>query len=152
MVGFLGQSEHSIDDKGRVALPARMRRELSPDANETFIAYRGMEKCITLIPANVWAKTADRLSKLSLFHRDNRTVKRTESSRSEPVSLDAQGRISIPRTHVDHAELNGERVIVLGTIDTIEIWDPDILRAEEEAQADSYSDLVERVMSNLEAE
>ena len=105
MVGFLGQSVHSIDDKGRVALPARMRRELSPDANETFIAWQGIEQCVTLIPKNVWKEKADLLTKLSPFLKDNRIVKRTESRRAEQVILDAQGRISLPRTHIDHAGL-----------------------------------------------
>lgn len=149
MVGFLGQSEHSIDDKGRVALPARMRRELSPDANETFIAWQGIEQCVTLIPVNVWTEKAELLKKLSPFLKDNRTVKRTESRRAEPVTLDAQGRVSLPRTHIDHADLTGEKVVIIGTIDTIEIWDPAILQAEDDAQADSYESLVESVMSKL---
>ncbi len=152
MVGFLGQSEHSIDDKGRVALPARMRRELSPDANETFIAWQGIEQCVTLIPKNVWKEKADLLTKLSPFLKDNRIVKRTESRRAERVILDAQGRISLPRTHIDHAGLDGEKVVIIGTIDTIEIWDPAILKAEDDAQADSYESLVERVMSKFESE
>ena len=152
MVGFLGQSEHSIDDKGRVALPARMRRELSPDANETFIAWQGIEQCVTLIPKNVWKEKADLLTKLSPFLKDNRIVKRTESRRAERVILDAQGRISLPRTHIDHAGLDGQKVVIIGTIDTIEIWDPAILKAEDDAQADSYESLVERVMSKFESE
>ena len=152
MVGFLGQSEHSIDDKGRVALPARMRRELSPDADETFIAWQGIEQCVTLIPKNVWKEKADLLTKLSPFLKDNRIVKRTESRRAEQVILDAQGRISLPRTHIDHAGLDGEKVVIIGTIDTIEIWDPAILKAEDDAQADSYESLVERVMSKFESE
>ena len=152
MVGFLGQSEHSIDDKGRVALPARMRRELSPDANETFIAWQGIEQCVTLIPRNVWKEKADLLTKLSPFLKDNRIVKRTESRRAEQVILDAQGRISLPRTHIDHAGLDGEKVVIIGTIDTIEIWDPAILQAEDDAQAGSYESLVERVMSKFESE
>ena len=149
MVGFLGQSEHSIDDKGRVALPARMRRELSPDANETFIAWQGIEQCVTLIPKNVWIEKSNLLKKLSPFLKDNRRVKRTESRRAERVVLDAQGRISLPRTHIDHAALNGEKVVIIGTIDAIEIWDPAILQAEDDAQADSYESVVERVMSKL---
>lgn len=152
MVGFLGQSEHSIDDKGRVALPARMRRELSPDADETFIAWQGIEQCVTLIPKNVWKEKADLLTKLSPFLKDNRIVKRTESRRAERVILDAQGRISLPRTHIDHAGLDGQKVVIIGTIDTIEIWDPAILKAEDDAQADSYESLVERVMSKFESE
>ena len=152
MVGFIGQSEHSIDDKGRVALPARMRRELSPEADETFIAWQGIEQCVTLIPKNVWNEKADLLRKLSPFLKDNRRVKRTESRRAERVILDAQGRISLPRTHIDHADLNGEKVVSICAMDSIEIWDTGILKAEDDAQADSYSDLVERVRSNREAE
>lgn len=150
MVGFLGQSEHSIDDKGRVALPARMRREISPDATETFIAWQGSEQCVTLIPKNVWEEKAQLLKKLSPFIKNNRTVKRTESRRAESVTLDAQGRVSLPRTHIDHANLNGDKVVIIGTIDTIEIWDPAILKAEDDAQADSYESLVESVMSKLD--
>ena len=152
MVGFLGQSEHSIDDKGRVALPASMRRELSPEANETFNAYRSDDHCVILIPADVWAVRVRQLNGLNSYKSDNRRVKRGESGRSKLVSLDGQGRITLPRSHIDHAGLHAGAVVVLGTIDTIEIWDPEILRVEEEEIADSYSDLVERVMNKLDNE
>ena len=152
MVGFIGQSENSIDDKGRVALPARMRRELSPDAQETFVASRGIEKCITLVPLNIWEAKAELLRKLNAFNKDNRTVKRKESRWSEVVTLDAQGRISLARHLIEYAELTSGKAIVLGATDSIEIWDPEILRAEDDALADTYTGLVERVMNRLDDE
>jgi len=152
MVGFLGQSENSIDDKGRVALPARMRRELSPDAQETFVASRGIEKCITLVPLNIWEAKAELLRKLNAFNKDNRTVKRKESRWSEVVTLDAQGRISLARHLIEYAELTSGKAIVLGATDSIEICDPEILRAEDDALADTYTGLVERVMNRLDDE
>ena len=152
MVGFIGQSENSLDDNGRIALPARMRRELSPDAQETFVASRGIEKCITLMPLNIWEEKAELLRKLNAFNKDNRAVKRKESRWSEMVTLDAQGRISLARHLIEYAELTSGKAIVLGATDSIEIWDPEILQAEDDEVADSYTSLVERVMGNLEAE
>ena len=152
MVGFLGQSEYSIDDKGRVALPARMRRELSPEAKETFVASRGIEKCVTLVPLNVWEEKAERISKLNPFSKESRIVKRMESRWSEVATLDGQGRISLPRPLIEYANLTSGKVIILGTTDNIEIWDPETLQAEDDALADSYASLVERVMTNLDGE
>ncbi len=150
MVGFLGQSEYSIDDKGRVALPARMRRELSPDAKETFVACRGIETCVTLVPLNVWEEKADRISKLNPFSKESRIVKRMESRWSEVATLDGQGRITLPRTLIDYANLTTGKVIILGTTDNIELWDPETLQAEDDALADSYASIVENVMTKLE--
>ena len=54
MAGFKGRAENTIDDKGRVAVPASMRRYLRPEAHDTFVVTQGVDHCIALYPFDVW--------------------------------------------------------------------------------------------------
>src|SRR6266852_314395 len=61
MAAFRGSYKHSIDHKGRVSIPARFRRLLSGDANETFVILRGLDTCVSLYPADEFKRLEDRL-------------------------------------------------------------------------------------------
>ncbi|MDX1439496.1 MAG: division/cell wall cluster transcriptional repressor MraZ [Rubricoccaceae bacterium] len=153
MAGFKGQAEYSIDDKGRVALPAKMRRALSPDAKDTFVATRGFEQCVFLYPLNQWEQMERELAALNMFRRDAREVVREMSRWADEVTLDGQGRISLPRTLIDFAELsvgNGGKAIIIGAFDHIELWDPSHFNSYTASQVDDYQTITERVLGGLD--
>ena len=56
MAGFKGQAEYSVDRKGRVTIPAKMREAVSPEANKTFTVTRGFEQCVFLYPMDIWSE------------------------------------------------------------------------------------------------
>ena len=152
MAGFKGQAENKIDDKGRVALPAKMRRALSPEAKETFVATRGMEQCVFLYPQDVWEQIEEQIENLNPFQRETRDFVRKLYRWAEDTTLDAQGRISLPKTLVDFAGLsvgNGASALFIGAHDHIEIWDPQVFDDYLNAQPDTYETVAERVMGGL---
>ena len=152
MAGFKGQAENSIDDKGRVALPAKMRRALSPEAKETFVATRGLERCVFLYPLDVWERVEDQIGNLNTFQRETRDFTRNILRWAEETTLDGQGRISLTKTLLDFAGLgvgNGAKALFIGALDHIEVWDPDVFDAYLNEQPEEYETVAERVMGGL---
>lgn len=153
MPSFKGEYEHSVDSKGRVAFPAKLRKALNPDANEYFTLIRGMEPCLYLYPSDEWSAVEDYLSKLDKFSREGRTVKRNFLRYAEDFSLDKQNRIPLPTHLKEYAEIDGTAIFI-GSGELIEIWAPEKL---EEVDAglsqESYEELFEKVMvGNREGE
>lgn len=147
MPSFKGQYEHSIDSKGRVAFPAKLRKALSPDAQERFTVVRGQEQCLYLYPEDEWKNVEDKLSRINNFTRKGRLAKRNFLRYAEDVSLDKQNRIALPTDHSEYAALNGKAVF-LGMGEYIEVWDPDVLQTvDDDLDDDAFEEIFEQVMS-----
>lgn len=114
---FLGEFEHTIDDKGRVAVPARFREAL----NEGLVLTRGFEHCLQAFPRPVWQALAQRISALSLGNEEARNVRRLLFSGAAEVELDRQGRILIPHNLREYAGLH-DQVVIAGLNTHFEIW------------------------------
>jgi MraZ protein len=114
---FLGEYEHNLDDKGRLAVPARFREELG----EGVVITRGFDHCLMGFPRPRWEELAERVSGLSLGHGDARNMRRLLFSGAADIQLDRQGRILIPQNLREYAGLS-EQVIVAGLNTHFEIW------------------------------
>lgn len=115
---FSGEYEHSIDDKGRLIIPARLRSELPDDV---FIT-RGLDGCVFLLPIGTWNEMANRLSSHSMTRTQIRFLSRLLFSGNE-TTLDKQGRISIPAPLRDYSGIEpGGEVVIIGLNDRIELW------------------------------
>lgn len=145
MAGFKGQYDNSIDEKGRLAVPAKMRRVLTPEANETFTITRGFERCIFVYPQDRWEKMEESFLELNPYQRETRDFLRTITRWAEEVTLDKQGRIVLPKRLLDFAGLS-DAAVVIGSLDRIEIWEPGIFQEHDEAITDDYVTIAERVM------
>ena len=143
---FKGQAEHSVDSKGRVAIPAKMRKAMAPEANETFTITRGFEDCIFLYPMDKWSDIEKEIGSLNMYDREVRDFVRTIMMWADEDSLDGQGRVSLPNPLLDFAGLDGS-ALILGSFDHIEIWDPGQFDAYLNEQPDDYETLAESVMS-----
>lgn len=115
---YTGRHVHTLDDKGRVSVPAQFRRQLP---KEGLYIGKGMEGSLILYPPEKWEKVRDGLSSLSRNSRRNRDIIREFSQFIRPVSIDGQGRISIPADLIEIAGMDHE-VVFLGMLDSIEIW------------------------------
>lgn len=146
--GFKGQYENVIDEKGRVAIPAKMRRALSPEANDTFTATRGFERCVFLYPLDRWEAMEREFLRLNPYQRETRDFIRTITRWAEDVTLDRQGRIVLPRRLMEFAGLSTEAVVV-GSLDRIEIWDPKVFAEHLAASEADYEVVAERVMGAI---
>lgn len=148
MPSFKGEYEHSVDEKGRVAFPAKLRKALSPEAQEKFTLLRGLEPCLYLYPLDEWEKVENRLSKINSFTKEGRTVKRNFLRSAEDLVLDKQNRIPLPSQLMEWAGIDS-RAIFIGSGERIEIWSPEKLDETDSGLSfESYQELFERVMGD----
>lgn len=115
---FLGEYEHSLDAKGRMAIPARYRALLGEGA----VITRGFDGCLVIYPPDVWRSVAERLDSLSVTQEAARMVKRFVFSGATECEFDRQGRVLVPAFLRGYAELS-ETAVVVGQYSRIEIWD-----------------------------
>jgi MraZ protein len=140
MAAFRGSYEHSIDHKGRVSIPARFRRQLSGDANDTFVILRGLDTCVALYPADEYRRLEERLRARSFTDETSRRFQRLLLLDSRDETLDAQGRIALPPRLITHAQITKE-ILVNGVLDHIEIWNPDLFEKYVRSSNRSYEEI-----------
>jgi len=145
MANFKGQAEYSVDSKSRLAVPAKMRSALSPEALGTFTLTRGFEKCIYAYPLDEWRKKEEQYAELNTYRSEARHLVRMILMWAEEVALDKQGRISLPKSLSEYAGVD-DKALVIGAMDRIEIWDPEAFTSYLEEQPADYDALAERVM------
>ena len=145
MAGFKGQAEYSVDSKGRVAIPAKMRSTLNPEAKKTFTITRGLDHCLYLYPLDTWEEKEKEMARLNMYDRETRSFVRGIMRWADEVSLDSQGRITLPKNLVELAGIS-DRAIIIGSFEHIEIWSPEAFDAYLNEQAADYETLAERVM------
>ncbi len=145
MAGFKGQAEYSVDSKGRVAVPAKMRSVLKPEAKSTFTLTRGFEKCIFGYPQDRWEEMEEDMSALNTYVTKSRDFIRGILMWAEEVSLDGQGRIGLPKPLIEFADIK-DRALIIGALDHIEIWNPEHFEAYLRGQEVDYQTLAESVM------
>ncbi len=145
MAGFKGQATYSVDSKGRVAIPAKMRNALNPEAKNTFTVTRGFEKCVFLYPLDRWSQMEREIGALSTYDREARAFTRRIMMWADEVTLDGQGRITLPKPLTDFAGIT-DKALILGAFDRLEIWDPATFEQYLNEQPTDYETLAERVM------
>jgi MraZ protein len=114
---FLGEYDHNMDDKGRLAIPARFREDLG----DGIVITRGFDRCLMGFPRTIWEKLSQQVSSMSLGQGEARNLRRLLFSGAADIQLDRQGRILIPQNQREYAGL-GEEVIVAGLNTHFEIW------------------------------
>lgn len=120
---FLGNIEAKADAKGRIFLPATFRKMLQSSGEVELVMRKDVfQDCLVLYPSSVWDEQMEALrSKLNRWNRQHQQVFRQFVSDVEVVTLDASGRILIPRRYLDMCGIT-QQVRFLGVGDTIEIW------------------------------
>lgn len=114
---FLGQYEHSLDDKGRVTLPARFRAALERGV----VVTRGLDGCLWVFTLEKWDEVAAKIDSLPWTQRGGRNFVRLMFSGAVDASPDKQGRIRIPDYLLKYAGISSE-VVILGLNSKMEIW------------------------------
>lgn len=116
---FTGEYRHSVDGKGRIAIPARFRAEL---AGVAFVS-KWVDACLSIFPRGAWDALATKVGALPVADASARTFSRFVFSSAFEVELDAQGRVVVPAGLREWAGLEGEAVVV-GARDHVELWEP----------------------------
>jgi MraZ protein len=145
MSSFKGRYSYSVDNKGRIAIPAKVRKNVSPGANDMFILTRGFEQCLFLYPQDEWAKVEDTIRGLSPSNPQHRFFLRTLLQWAIDCQLDSQSRLMIPQDLLKFAGIEDE-VLILGVLERIEIWNPKIYEAYMNNQPATYETVAEVVL------
>jgi MraZ protein len=134
ITSFAGQSQHPLDEKGRLSIPAKFRHWLDgDDAEYVFMVTKGSDPCLVAYPLVEWDIIAEQLLKLSNFKKKNRAFIRNFTRSAARLKCDAQGRITIPQELLDYARIKKD-VIIIGALNRLEFWDPEMLHNHPESQ------------------
>ncbi len=116
---FIGEYQDNLDEKGRLAIPAKFRGQLSDGA----VVTKGLDNCLSLFTAEGWEMEAERLMSLPLTQAKARAYARFMLASAFSVEIDKQGRINLPATLRSYAGISGNTVVT-GLGDHVEIWAP----------------------------
>jgi MraZ protein len=137
---FLGEFEHSIDQKGRVAIPVKFRNALADGA----IVARGLDGCLTIYPKREWQALAERIAQLPITDQSARQFSRFILSGAVDVEADKQGRVVLPAYLRQYANL-GANVVIAGLFNRLEIWDAKSWKTQSQESQSNSSDIASRL-------
>ena len=137
---LLGEYELRIDHKGRVAIPVRFREAFRGG----LVLSRGFDKCLIAYTTLEWAKVAEKLVALPLTQLNPRRISRFTFSGAFDLELERQGRVIIPLTLRQYAEINDE-VIVVGAYSHLQIWSKELWTAEKKFMSEHVAEIAEVV-------
>ncbi|MGO4372039.1 division/cell wall cluster transcriptional repressor MraZ [Paenibacillus sp. 2TAB19] len=138
---FMGEFQHSIDEKGRIIIPAKFRDSLG----STFIATRGLDNCLFVYPMSEWAVLEEKLKSLPLMKADARAFTRFFFSGATECELDKQGRVNLPSHLRDYAKLDKE-CMVLGVSGRVEIWSKQTWDGYYEQSEQAFNEIAEKLV------
>jgi len=119
-VRFIGTQFQTVDSKGRIVLPARFKRLLTPGDQDTMVLTVGRERCLLLYPLTEWARLAEVLDGLPRGEAKRDAI-RTISDNTLELELDAAGRLTVPRDFLSRAGIDRE-VALVGQLRYVELW------------------------------
>lgn len=114
---LIGQFTHKIDDKNRLSLPARFRKEIGKQV----VITHGLDNCLFVYSTKEWKQFSEKLSTLSMGQSDTRAFNRFLLSSAIETQIDASGRILIPDFLRNYAKI-ADQVVVAGVYNRIELW------------------------------
>ena len=144
---FIGEYKHSVDDKGRVAIPAKFRSDLSHAA----VITRGLDHCLYVFTAAAWMEIAGKIKALPMTNANARAFQRLMLAGAAEVELDTQGRALIPDYLREYANLPAGRqdsdkhVVIAGVYDRIEIWNDEAWKSYKEKTEAAGDEIAERL-------
>ena len=137
---LMGEYHHSIDEKNRLIIPSKFRKELG----DKFIITRGLEKCLFVYPMEEWNNIVEKLRSLPFTKKDSRNFTRFFMSGATLCMLDKSGRACITSPLVHYAGLSRDCVII-GANDRLEIWDSDEWNKFFESNEDEFANIAENL-------
>ncbi len=133
---FIGEYNHTIDEKGRLAVPVKFRTELAKGA----VVTKGLENCLFLYTKKDWQELAEKIAKLPISQSSSRAFSRLMLAGAMEAELDKQGRIVLPDYLRKYAGLN-KKAVINGLYNRIEIWD--------QTSWDKYKSATEKDSGNI---
>lgn len=140
---FMGEYHHTIDEKGRIIIPSKLRYELG----ESFVVTRGLDGCLFVYPKNEWENIVKKYKELPNV-KDARNFMRFFLSGATTTEFDKQGRINITAPLASYADLKKDCVII-GVNDRLEIWAKERWEDFMNQNEENFSDMADNLFSNF---
>jgi MraZ protein len=140
---FIGEYNHTIDQKGRMAVPAKMRTGLGSGA----VVTRGLDSCLWVFPKKEWNELAAKLASLPLSDANSRAFSRLMLAGAMEVEFDSQGRVLLPGYLREYAGLI-KTATVAGLYNRLEIWD-EAKWVSYKNKTEKQTDQISQAMSDL---
>lgn len=137
---FIGEYKHTIDDKGRIAIPVKCRSDLARGA----VVTRGLDASLFLFPKEEWDKLAEKLASLPLGQSNSRAFARLMLAGAMDVELDKQGRIVLPEYLREYAGIK-KNVVLAGLYNRLELWDNETWEAYKTKTESEVGDIAEKL-------
>lgn len=137
---FIGEYKHSVDAKGRMALPAKFRKELKAGA----VVTKGLDNCLVVYPKAEWEILAKKLAALPISQANTRAFSRLMLAGAMDAPLDSQGRIMLPEYLRKYATLQ-KKVIIAGLYNRLEIWEEKAWEKYKERTEESSNEIAEQL-------
>lgn len=135
---FMGEYNHTIDAKGRLIVPSKLRDALG----DHFVVTKGLDGCLFVYPNEEWGKFEERLSELPITNANARKFARFFLAGAADVEVDKQGRILLPSVLRDFAGLEKD-VVFVGVSKRVEIWSRE--KWEENSTYDDVEEIAEHM-------
>ncbi len=135
---FYGEYPYKVDDKGRVPLPPKFRRELKAG----MILTKGLEKCITVYSPEEWKRVSEKLAAKAVSPASSRKLTRALFGSAFSASFDGQGRIVLPYSLREYAGI-GDAVVVVGVNNFVELWAEEDWKVEKSSADEQAAKIIE---------
>lgn len=137
---FIGEFNHTIDEKGRLSVPVKFRAELA----RGMVLTRGLDGCLWLYTESEWQKIAEKVSSLPLTQKNARSFSRFVLSGAMDLKIDKIGRIIIPKYLAEYAGINS-KVVVAGMYNRLELWAEETWKSFKEKMEESSEEVAENL-------
>lgn len=146
---IIGTYECKVDAKGRLMMPAPLKKQLAVGIDDGFVLKRSVfQPCLELYPMAEWEKMMQKINKLNRFVKKNNDFIRRFTAGVKIVEVDAAGRLLIPKDLVVFAGIDKD-IVLSSAVNIVEIWDKDRYEQSIDDSAVDFADLAEEVMGNL---
>ncbi len=143
---LIGTYDCKVDAKGRLMLPASLKKQLSSVLADGFVLRRSVfQKCLEMYPMAEWQVLMQKINKLNRFKKKNNDFIRRFTAGVKMVEIDGNGRLLIPKDLTLFANISKE-IVVASAINIVEIWDKDLYEQAIDDAALDFADLAEDVM------
>jgi MraZ protein len=149
LTSIIGTYECKVDAKGRLLLPAPLKKQLSASLQDGFVLKRSVfQPCLELYPMSEWNLMMQKINGLNRFVKKNNDFIRRFTAGVKVVEIDALGRLLIPKDLVSFASVSKD-LVISSAVNIVEIWDKDLYEASISGADLNFADLAEEVMGNL---
>lgn len=145
MIQLLGEFDCKLDAKGRLMVPSSLKKQLPNVEQEGLVINRGFEKHLVVYPKKVWEGIVAELSKLNQYEKKTREFIRFFTRGATELSLDASGRVLLPKSLLEFAGINGD-VVLACQFDKIEVWSKAAYDNLLDNEPENFANLAEEVM------